>query len=152
MALTRALAASGEQITNTERTVTSALAVDVVAFLPEIAAGAGATVAEGYTVTVQANAAGSVEIRDIFGRRIGRVARGEVRQFIAVGDASSNRWLAVAALEQLVSGGALATNGAQTPTLGANLPTGAATASANWLRVQLPNGDFGLLCVWDETA
>lgn len=71
MAQSRALAASGEAITQTEQVVTSALNVDVWVSLPDVVSGgAGAAVDYDWYVVVQANGAGRVEVRDASGRRV----------------------------------------------------------------------------------
>jgi hypothetical protein len=94
MALSRALAADGEQITNTERLVTSALAANVKAFLPAVGDGSGATVAFDATIDVYANSTGTVEVVDVAGRRIGPIIRpGEGRTLQATGNAAQPGWL-----------------------------------------------------------
>jgi hypothetical protein len=69
----RALAADGEQVTNTETRVSSALAFSVRAFLPAINAGAGATVAVDNAIRFETTAAGTIEILTSDGRRVGTV-------------------------------------------------------------------------------
>ncbi len=121
MATTRALAATGEAIEDSELTVTSALAFTVKAFLPAIADGSSTTVAAGYTCTVAANAAGDIEIVDSVGRRVGLVKAGSTRQFIAHGDATSPQWVESGQLSELPAAAALATNGTLLPLLGGEL-------------------------------
>lgn len=72
MALSRALAADGEQITNTENFVSSALTFPVKAFLPAVNAGATTTVAVGDRIEVQSTGS-SIELVTIDGRRVGIV-------------------------------------------------------------------------------
>ena len=121
MATTRALAATGEAIEDSELTVTSALAISVKAFLPEVASGSGATVAAGFTCTVSANAAGDIEIVDVVGRRIAVVASGTTQQFVAHGDANDPQWVVSGVLTELPAAAALASNGTLLPLLGGEL-------------------------------
>jgi hypothetical protein len=67
----RALAANGEQIVNTETYVSSALAFDVQAFLPNINDGTGGSVAVDAEIRVETTAGGSVELLTKSGRRAG---------------------------------------------------------------------------------
>lgn len=121
MATTRALAATGELIEDSELTVTSALAASVKAFLPKIDDGTGITVAAGYTCTISANAVGSVEIVDIFGRRVVLVASGTTRQVAAFGNLADPSWIVSAVKMKLPATAALATNGTLLPALGGEL-------------------------------
>lgn len=75
MAATRALAATGEQITNTETYVSSALTVNVQAFLPVVNAGATTTVPVGRRIEVESTGACSIELLTEKGKRIGIVPR-----------------------------------------------------------------------------
>lgn len=70
---TRAIAASGEVIANTETYVSSALAFPVQVTLPAINAGAGATVAVDFETRIETTGAGSVEVLTADGRRAGIV-------------------------------------------------------------------------------
>lgn len=70
---TRALAVNGEQITNTETYVSSALAFSVQAFLPKIDAGAGGTVAVDTDIRIEVTGAAPVELLTQSGRRVGVV-------------------------------------------------------------------------------
>lgn len=69
----RALAADKEQILNTETYVSSALAFNVSAYLPEINAGGGATVAVDAEIRVESTGAGSIDLLTRDGRRVGTV-------------------------------------------------------------------------------
>lgn len=90
MALTRALAATGEQITNTENYVSSALAFPVQAYLPAVNAGASGTVAVGDTIEVESTAGGSIELLTIDGRRVGVVPPRRAAKVVArTGEAQS---------------------------------------------------------------
>lgn len=73
MAATRALAATGEQITNSETYVSSALAFPVQAYLPAVNAGAAATVPVGRRIEVQSTAGGTIELLTEKGKRVGVV-------------------------------------------------------------------------------
>jgi len=145
----KVLAADGEQIANTDTVVTSALAFKVKAFLPAVDDGTGATVAEGYAVSVEANADGDVELVDVFGRRVATVRRGQSKMLAAVGDVNNGRWLEVALPEILGKASAQPANGAVAASLSANGPAGMTAASSGWMRVQKEDGTEGLVAVWD---
>lgn len=68
---TRAIAATGEVVVNTETYVSSALAFDVQLTLPAINAGAGATVAVDTVIRLETTAAGKIEVLTATGRRVG---------------------------------------------------------------------------------
>lgn len=70
---TRAIAASGEAVANTETYVSSALAFPVQVSLPQINAGAGSTVAVDAEIRIEATGAGPIEVLDFYGRRVGIV-------------------------------------------------------------------------------
>jgi hypothetical protein len=70
---TRAIAATGEVVVNTETYVSSALGVNVQVTLPVINAGAGATVAVDAEIRFETTGAGSIEILTNDGRRVGIV-------------------------------------------------------------------------------
>lgn len=70
---TRAIAATGEVVVNTETYVSSALAVDVQVALPAVNAGAGATVAVDAEIRFETTGAGKIEILTDKGRRVGVV-------------------------------------------------------------------------------
>lgn len=146
MALTRALAADGEQIEDSELSVTSALALNVKAFLPAIEEGTGATVASGYAVLVQANAAGDVEIVDVFGRRVVLVQAGESAVLKANGDVNRPVWTVSGTTPILAIGNALIAAGSTTPALGTTCP--AASATVKWVGIQLIDGTLGNVAVW----
>ena len=146
MALTRALAATGEQIEDSEVTVTSALAVNVKAFLPAIEEGTGATVATGYSCLVLANAAGDIEIVDIFGRRVVMVQAGEAWQVKANGDVNRPVWTVSPALYQLQIGNAQPSAGSTTPALGTTSP--ASSATVKWIEATLADGTIGYIACW----
>jgi hypothetical protein len=73
MALTRAIAASGESVTNTENYVSSALTIPVQVYLPVVNAGATTTVAVGDRIEFESTAGGSIEVLTAAGRRVGVV-------------------------------------------------------------------------------
>ena len=146
MALTRALAATGEQIEDSELSVTSALAVNVKAFLPAIEDGTGATVDNTYSVLVQANAAGDVEIVDIFGRRVAMVQAGSAKVLRAQGDVNRPVWQVFDSAPILSIGNAAASAGSTTPALGTTCP--AASATVKWTAVQLVDGTIGYIATW----
>ena len=146
MALTRALAVDGEQIEDSELSVTSALALNVKAFLPAIEDGTGATVASGYATLVQANAAGDVEIVDVFGRRVVLVQAGESAVLKANGDVNRPVWTVSGATPILAIGNALIAAGSTTPALGTTCP--AASATVKWVGIQLIDGTLGNVAVW----
>jgi hypothetical protein len=69
----RAIAATGEQILNTETYVSSALGSNVQVYLPSINAGAGATVAVDTEIRIETTGAGAVELLSASGARVGIV-------------------------------------------------------------------------------
>lgn len=147
MALTRALAADGEQIEDSELSVTSALALNVKAFLPAIEDGATTTVASGYAVLVQANAAGDVEIVDVFGRRIVLVQAGESAVLKANGDVNRPVWTVSGATNILSVGQAQPSAGSSTPALGTTGP--ASSGTVKWIGpIQLLDGTVAFIPCW----
>lgn len=92
MALSRAIAATGETVSKTERLVTSALTIPVKVFLPEIAAGASATVAAGFSTRIVALSTGTIEVVDFIGKRVALVGGYGAIQVQAKGDANFNFW------------------------------------------------------------
>ena len=146
MALTRALAATGEQIEDSEVTVTSALAVNVKAYLPEVDDGSTTTVAAGFQTLVMANAAGDVEVVDIVGRRVGVVQAGSARVFTAAGDATRPEWVSAPASKQLQIGNAQPAAGSTTPALGTTCP--AASGTVKWVAGTLADGTAAYIPCW----
>lgn len=92
----KSLAADNEIVSNTQNDVVSALAVPVSCFLPEIAAGAGATVAIGAVFTVRSSGIGSVAVLDIRGRKIASVSPRTALMFTAL-DADAESWAVASA-------------------------------------------------------
>jgi len=146
MALTRALAADGEQIEDSETTVTSALAVNVKAYLPAIEDGTGTTVAALWQTLVLANAAGDVEVVDVFGRRVAMVQAGESKVLKATGDVNRPVWIAAEHAAQLMVGNAAAAAGSTTPALGTTCPATAGTVK--WIESILVDGTIGYIACW----
>lgn len=146
MALTRALAVDGEQIEDSELSVTSALALNVKAFLPAIEEGTGATVAAGYQVLVQANAAGDVEIVDVFGRRVVMVQAGESASVKANGDVNRPVWTVSPAAAKLAMGTAATAAGSTTPVLGTTAPT--VGTVAKYVPIQMLDGTIAFIATW----
>ena len=146
MALTRALAATGEQIEDSEVTVSSALAANVKAFLPAIEDGTGATVATGYQCLVLANAAGDVEIVDIFGRRVAMVQAGQAIALKANGDVNRPVWTVTEVANILQIGNAQPSAGSTTPALGTTCP--AASATVKWIEGTLADGTAAFIPAW----
>jgi hypothetical protein len=71
MAGTRALAAQGEQVEDSEAVVTSALAVQVWCSLPDVSSdGATTTQKYGDVKSFRATSTGAIEVRDHMGRRV----------------------------------------------------------------------------------
>lgn len=70
---TRAIAASGEKIVNTETYVSSALSLPVQVFLPKINDGSSGSVAVDTEIRIETTAGGSVELLTLDGRRVGMV-------------------------------------------------------------------------------
>jgi len=147
MATTRALAASGEVIEDSELSVTSALAANVKATLPAIEDGATTTVADGFQVLVNANAAGDVEIVDTFGKRVALVQAGESVMFKANGDVNRPVWTYARQGNILAIGQAQPAAGSSTPALGTTGP--AASGTVKWIGpVQLVDGTVAYIPCW----
>jgi len=147
MATTRALAATGEVIEDSELSVTSALAVNVKAWLPAVEDGTGTTVATGYQVLVQANAAGDVEVVDTFGRRVHTVQAGEAAILKANGDVNRPDWTVFQEANILSVGQAQPSAGSTTPALGTTCP--AASGTVKWIGpVQLLDGTVAYIPCW----
>ena len=148
MATTRALGTGGgEQIEDSELSVTSARAENLKAFLPAIEDGTGATVASGYAVLVQANAAGDVEIVDVFGRRVAMVQAGESAVMKANGDVNRPVWTVSPATNIPAIGQAQPSAGSSTPALGTTGP--ASSGTVKWIGpVQLLDGTVAYIPCW----
>ncbi len=67
---TRAIAATKEQIANTETYVSSALTIDTQVYLPKINDGSGSTVSVGTAIRVQSASTGQIEVLTLGGRRL----------------------------------------------------------------------------------
>lgn len=146
MALTRALAATGEVIEDSEVTVTSALSTTVKAWLPAIDDGGTTTVAAGFQTLVMANGSGDVEIVDVFGRRVHTVLAGSAVVFKATGDLARPVWVPFHMPNQLQIGLAVAAAGATTPALGTTCP--AASGTVKWIGATLVDGTAGYIPCW----
>ena len=146
MATVRALAATDEQIEDSELVVTSALTVGVKAFLPEIDDGAGTTVDTTYQVLVVANSSGDIEIVDIFGARVFTVLAGSSATFRAQGSVTAPIWTVAPSAPFIVLGEAAAAAGSSTPALGTTGP--AASGTVIWVRVQKLDGTIGYIAMW----
>lgn len=71
MAGTRALAAQGEQVEDSEAVITSALGYQVWCSLPDVSSdGSGVTQKYGDVKSFRANSTGPIEVRDHMGRRV----------------------------------------------------------------------------------
>ena len=147
MALTRALGTGGsEQIEDSETTVTSARAENLKAFLPEIDDGTGTTVDDGYQVLVSANSTGDIEIVDVFGARVGMVQSGEVKAFLAMGDATLPYWVVTPMVKQIIISNAEPSSGSTTPALGTTC--GASSGTVKWIRAVLADGTAAFIPCW----
>lgn len=147
MATTRALAATGEQIAKTELTVTSALDIPVVVYLPGIDASTGAL--DGQSYSIFANAKGKIEVRKLDDSFVALIPAGCAFQFTA--NEGDDTWAVSPLPGNLVATPAFATNGAVTPTLGANAPTGTTTASSKWMKIVGQDGVTYVFPVWTST-
>ena len=146
MATVRALAATGEQIEDSELVVTSALAVNVKAYLPAIDDGATTTVDNGYMVRVMANAAGDVEIVDVFGKRVAIVPAFTQALFTAGGDVDTPVWTVSPVGATWSVGEAVTAAGSSTPALGTTGP--AASGTVIWYSFQKLDGTLGYIATW----
>ncbi len=142
---TRALLIDNEQIEDDETSVTSALAVNVKAFLPAIEDGATTTVADGFQTLVQANGAGDVEIVDVFARRVVMVQAGTSVNLLANGDAARPVWT-VSPGTKILSAGVPAAAGSSTPVLGTTAPSAGTTAV--FVPIQLADGTTAFIATW----
>lgn len=148
MAVTRALAGTGEQVTNTELTVTSALTKQVQTFLPKPGDGTGATAAEGATVTfISSTAAGAIEILSDQGFHVGRCeGKGN-----AVAVVQNGAWVMGPALDVIsLKAGMVVANGTGATALGSLAPAavGTVAGTAGWVAIVLSDGTKGYVPFW----
>ncbi len=154
MATARALAAGvaandfrgNEQIEDSELVVTSARAQNLRAFLPAIDDGTGATVDNGYQLRVQVTVAGTVEILDVFGRRVVIVPNYGERVITAGGDVNNPVWIVSEPALALSVGTAVTAAGSSTPALGTTGP--AASGTVIWYAFQKLDGTLGYIATW----
>ena len=154
MATARALAAGtaadnfrgNEQIEDSELVVTSARTDNLRAYLPAIDDGATTTVDDGYTLRVLANASGSVEIVDIFGRRVVTVPGFEQRVVSARGDVNNPIWQVSVPEAVPTLGVAVTAAGSSTPALGTTGP--AASGTVIWYSFQKLDGTLAHIATW----
>lgn len=142
MATVRALAATGEKITKTERAVTSALAGNVIAFLPAITSGESVA---GDTIKVSSSSTGSIELQDLYGHRIALCPAG--RELTLEAQADSQWAEAKAGSTRLSLATGDQSTGSTAAVLTANSPS-AATAIKTWMSVTLADGTVGFVPVW----
>ena len=150
MALTRAIAASGEVVTNTELTVTANIAGKNVVYLPAIGNGSGGTAAAQATIGfVNAHASATLEILDANGARVFYLLPQSEVMLKAHGDATYGFWEPQSVPSSLtVKAAQVGTNGSVTPTLGANGPAGMTAASTGWLKIVDANGVAKYIPTW----
>ncbi len=158
MALTRALALAdattdfrgNEEVEDSELTVTSARAQNLRVYMPAIDDGAAATVDNGYQCRLSMTVAGTIEVLDIFGRRITIVPRFGERVVTAAGDVNNPIWLVTTPAIAL-SAGEVTETGAVTVTLSGASDGPTAVGSPNdplWVPMQLTTGVIGHIAVW----
>ncbi len=135
-----------EQIEDSELVVTSARAQNLRAFLPAIDDGTGATVDNGYQLRVQITVAGTVEILDVFGRRVVIVPAFSERVITAGGDANDPVWIVTEPALKMSVGTAVASAGSSTPALGTTGP--AASGTVIWYSFQKLDGTLGYIATW----
>ena len=154
MATARALALAdattdfrgNEQIEDSELVVTSARAQNLRAFLPAIDDGTGATVDNGYSVRVQVTVAGTVEILDVFGRRVAIVPAFGERVITAGGDVNNPVWIVTTPDMNWSVGTVVTSAGSSTPALGTTGP--AASGTVIWYQFQKLDGTLGYIATW----
>ncbi len=154
MATARALAAGtaadnfrgNEQIEDSELVVTSARVDNLRAFLPAIDDGATTTVDDGYTLRVLANSSGSIEIVDVFGRRVVTVPGFEQRVVSARGDLLNPIWQVSTPSAEMTLGTAVTAAGSSTPALGTTGP--AASGTVIWYSIQKLDGTLAHIATW----
>ena len=135
-----------EQIEDSELVVTSARAQNLRAFLPAIEDGTGTTVDNGYSCRVQITVAGTVEILDVFGRRVGIVPAYSERVFTAGGDATNPVWIVTTPDMNWSVGTVVTAAGSSTPALGTTGP--AASGTVIWYQFQKLDGTIGYIATW----
>jgi hypothetical protein len=149
MATVRTLAGDGEIVVNTERSLISSLANSVRVVLPAIDAGAGATVAADFTITVEARSTGDIEVVDNKLRFVTRVSAGSATQLQAVGNLAFNRWVVIPVHKTVASVGGQESTGAGSATIGAaNCPATTVGSVYKWVKTVLSDGTVGYVPVW----
>ena len=154
MATARALALAdattdfrgNEQIEDSELVVTSARAQNLRAFLPAIDDGTGDTVDNGYSLRVQVTVGGSVEILDVFGRRVALVPAYSEKVITAGGDVDQPVWIVSDPALNWSVGVAVSAAGSSTPALGTTGP--AASGTVIWYSFQKLDGTIGYIATW----
>jgi hypothetical protein len=148
MAITLAVSAGDNAVTNTELTVTSALAGSARAFLPLPGDGTGATAAEGATVEfVSSTAAGTIEVLDNRGFHVGFCPGKST--FVAV--VRNGAWVkADVADAGVVPSSSMVANGTGATATGSKSPAAVATPAtiAGWITRTLPNGTLAYFPYW----
>lgn len=152
MALTRALAGDGEQISKTELTVTSALAQNVKVFLPVIDNGTNGDVV-GTCIGFEANSTGSIMVLDNYGHLIVTLSPGDRREVVAIATDATGLvgvWKPVSAGTQrrMIRAEDKLVNGTVAAVLTANGPAGMGTAVAGWTQEVLPDGTIAKRPYW----
>ena len=154
MATARALALAdattdfrgNEKIEDSELVVTSARAQNLRAFLPAINDGTGTTVDNGYSVRVQVTVAGSVEILDVFGRRVAIVPPFSERVITAGGTLAHPVWIVTTPDMNWSVGTVVTAAGSSTPALGTTGP--GASGTVIWYQFQKLDGTLGYIATW----
>lgn len=144
---TLVLTTQNQLIDDDEWTVTSAVATNLKAILPEIDDGSGITVAAGFATMVSSTGAGDVEIVDIFGRRVALVQAGKKLLFEATGDVTRPVWVVSDVMSVLSIAQAQPSAGSTTAALGTTSP--AASATVKWIGpVSLLDGTVAYIPCW----
>lgn len=153
MALTRAIAATGETSTNTELTVTANIAGNNKVSLPAIDNGGGATVAAQFVVSVyNQHASATLEVVDALGFRVAYMGPQSALSLKATGDVTKSQWQVVPLVEavQLKATDVVAVGAGATLAFTANtnaliLTPGTVNA---YIKVRLVDGTIGYIPVW----
>lgn len=135
-----------EQIEDSELVVTSARVQNLRAFLPAIDDGTGTTVDNGYQLRVQVTVAGTVEILDVFGRRVTIVPAFSERVITAAGDVDNPIWIVTVPALKMSMALAPTAAGSSTPALGTTGP--AASGTVIWYSFQKLDGTIGHIATW----
>ena len=82
----------------------------------------------------------------MFGARIAMVQAGEVKAFLATGDANRPVWVVTDMVKQIIISNAEPSSGSTTPALGTTC--GASSGTVKWIRAVLADGTAAFIPCW----